>query len=203
MLAGVGMLAGVRFQALTVVAMVLAHPTASPAQTPLPTLPTGLQSCVQIPDSAARLACFDREMAQLTASAAASAASANSPSAQAASAPSPSAGPASADTHVVTLTPEQKIGLSVQQVDAIESGQPYQPHKSTDLQVHAHVASVSQRAGGYGVYQLDNGQIWVQTETRSDFHVQPGVDVTVSTGALGSFWISTDAHHATRVKRVR
>jgi hypothetical protein len=192
------MLAGVRYQALTVVAMVLACSTASPAQTPLQALPTGLQSCVQIPDSAARLACFDREMAQISASGASSAASAKSPSAK-----SPVAAPAGADTHVVSLTPQQKLGLSDQQVEAIESGQPYQPHKSTDLQVHAHIASVSQRSGGYGVYELDNGQVWVQTETRSDFHVQPGVDVTVSTGALGSFWISTDAHHATRVKRVR
>jgi len=45
--------------------------------------------------------------------------------------------------------------------------------------------------------------VWLQSETQSDFIVRPGDTVTITTGALGAYWMSTDVHHATRVKRVR
>jgi hypothetical protein len=53
------------------------------------------------------------------------------------------------------------------------------------------------------VFVLDNAQTWQQIELDLGFTVRIGQEVTISKGALGSFWLSADSHRATRVKRIR
>jgi hypothetical protein len=53
------------------------------------------------------------------------------------------------------------------------------------------------------VITLDNAQVWEQTEPRPSFSMSRGATVTITMGALGSFWLEVDSHNATRVKRVR
>jgi tRNA-dihydrouridine synthase len=52
------------------------------------------------------------------------------------------------------------------------------------------------------VVTLDNGQVWRQAETRASFEAHAGDAVTVSSGAIGSFWLATDVHNRTRVERI-
>ena len=69
--------------------------------------------------------------------------------------------------------------------------------------VHAHIVSVSRFMNERQVFVLDNVQSWQQIELDPDFTARNGQEVTISSGALGSFWLSTDSHHRTRVKRIR
>jgi hypothetical protein len=162
-----------------------------PAQTP----PAGLQSCVRIADDAARLACFDREMA---AASAVRPSRKDTPALTAAPLANPSQ-PAN-PSPPVTLSPQQKFGLAGDQIQPLEPGPMTAPPKLKELQ--AHIAKVSRRSDGHALYELDNGQVWLQMETRSEFFVRSGDGVTITTGALGSYWLATDSHNATRVKRV-
>jgi hypothetical protein len=71
----------------------------------------------------------------------------------------------------------------------------------TPTRLHAHIVRVS-RTADRQVFVLDNTQIWQQIELDPDFAARMGQEATISKGALGSFWLSTDSHRATRVKRV-
>jgi hypothetical protein len=73
----------------------------------------------------------------------------------------------------------------------------------TPTQLHAHIAGVSRSAGDRQVFVLDNAQTWQQVELDPDFGVRIGQEVTISKGALGSFWLAVDSHRATRVKRIQ
>jgi hypothetical protein len=73
----------------------------------------------------------------------------------------------------------------------------------TPTAVHAHIVSVSRSMNERQVFVLDNVQSWQQVELDLDFSARDGQEVTISNGALGSFWLSTDSRHRTRVKRIR
>ena len=140
-------------------------------------LPESVRSCTGISGNAERLACFDREVARET----------NSASALRESA--------------LPLTPEQKLGLSKARLQELESKTSGAPPSPTEFRVQ--IVSASSSADGLQSFVLDNAQIWRQTGIKSDFLVHKGDAVTITAGALGSFWLTTDAHHSTRVKRVR
>ncbi len=134
-----------------------------------------LFACAQLASDTARLACFDREIAEIRK---------KNPQTPASVAP----------------TAEQKFGLSDKQV--LELGAtPGQVPAPTAL--HAHIVSVPRYPIERQVFVLDNAQTWQQIELDLDFAVRIGQEVKISKGALGSFWLSTDSHHATRVKRIQ
>ena len=147
----------------------------------LPTLGMGdafsdsLIACTELTSDTARLACFDHAMEGMRKSTS--------------SAPS-----------VIALTPEQKFGLSNGQVRGLEATQGSSP---TPTAVHAHIVSVSRYMNQRQVFVLDNTQSWRQIELDPDFTARNGQEITISSGALGSFWLSTDSRHRTRVKRIR
>ncbi len=136
---------------------------------------TAILSCTKVPEDAQRLACFDREAAAL--------------------ASTPVAPP--------KLTPEQKIGLPREKVDALEAP----PDAVPEPQIKnftSTIKSVSAAPGNRRIFELDNGQIWRQSETKS-FAAHPGDQVRISKAALGSFFMElrSNKHVATRVSRVR
>jgi hypothetical protein len=135
-----------------------------------------LIACTQFTSDPARLACFDREIAEIR---------------KGAEGPSKSAGPAP--------TPEQKFGLSGAQARELEAKSAEAPPS----EVRAHIAGVSQEPSGRQIFVLDNSQTWQQIEPEPEFMLRNGQSVIISRGALGSFWLSTDPHRATRVKRIR
>jgi hypothetical protein len=98
----------------------------------------------------------------------------------------------------IALTPEQRFGLSNGQVRGLEAKQ-----GSTSTAVHAHIVSVSRSMNERQVFVLDNVQSWQQVEPDPDFTARNGQEVTISSGALGSFWLSINSRHRTRVKRIR
>jgi hypothetical protein len=134
-----------------------------------------LAACTELTADKERLACFDREMAEIRRN----------------SAPKPQA---------VPPTAEQAFGLSSRQVLALEA-KPGQVPAPTEL--HAHVVGVSRSAKDRQIFVLDNTQTWQQIELEPDFPVRIGQEITISKGALGAFWLAIDSHRATRVKRIQ
>jgi hypothetical protein len=132
-----------------------------------------LIACTELIADTARLACFDREMLEIRKS---------SPQPPTRAAP----------------TAEQQFGLSSKQVLGLEAG----PGQAATVE-HAHIANVSRAAYERQIFVLDNTQSWQQIELDPDFTARNGQEITISSGALGSFWLSTDSHHRTRVKRIR
>jgi hypothetical protein len=132
-----------------------------------------LIACTEISAETARLACFDREMREL---------GKNGPQPPTRAAP----------------TAEQQFGLSSKQVLSLEAG----PREAATV-VHAHIASLTRAAYERQIFVLDNTQSWQQIELDPDFTARSGQAITISSGALGSFWLSTDSHHRTRVKRIQ
>jgi len=136
-------------------------------------LPDSLIACTQLTSDTARLACFDHEIQEIRKKAE------NPPAA-------------------IGLTPEQKFGLSNGQVSGLEAKQGQAP-----TAVHAHIVSISANMNERQVFVLDNVQSWQQIELDPEFTARNGQEVTISSGALGSFWLSIDSRHRTRVKRIR
>ena len=163
-------------------------------------LPGTLHACRSITSDKERLACFDREVARLDAAMepaaiepkdATPASIQSKPSVQASAASKPKA----------PLAPEQTFGLSSDRIVKLEARQEGAPRVELK-NLTAQVASVSHNSAGRWVVTLNNGQVWRQAETRSDFEVAPGASVKISTGAMGSFFLQTNAHNWTRVERV-
>jgi hypothetical protein len=65
------------------------------------------------------------------------------------------------------------------------------------------VTKVSEQPGGDTLIELDNGQVWQQTQRRIGSIAEPGDEVTVSKGTLGSYFLIGKTRLSTRVKRVR
>lgn len=138
-------------------------------------LSDALIACAELTADTARLACFDRKIEEIK---------------KTTPRPPPND----------SLTAEQKFGLSKGQVLGLEDtpGQPAPP-----MVLHAHVVNVSGYMNQRQVFVLDNKQTWQQIELDADFPVRNGQEITISNGALGSFWLSIDSHRSTRVKRIQ
>lgn len=98
---------------------------------------------------------------------------------------------------------------AVQERKAVRAGDPFplrteEPRKPVSSpSIRARLTAVSTLPGDRLSFQLDNGQVWVQNESRSGFPSAVGDPVTIKKGALGSIWLVTDKRWGTRVHRVR
>ena len=168
--------------------------------------PAALRACAAEPDSAKRLACYDREMGRLPA-APQQAAGASKPdlAATPAPAPTPSAAPAPARVP----TPAQPQGSASAQVadsapaqasTSAPAPQAAPPHGVSSWKkifsggpawhLTARVAMLD-RSPGAMVLHLDNGQVWRQIGRASgDLTLHEGDSVTIERH-LGSYWLSS------------
>jgi hypothetical protein len=147
-------------------------------------LPPALADCVKLTRDTLRLACFDREVAKLIVNG--GTADKESHAAGAASAPA--------------LTPEQKLGLSKQSIEKLESSAGHAPEPT---ELHAHIAHVSSDGLGHMLFVLDNAQVWRQADADFNFIARSGDAATISPGAMGSYWLSVNAHSGIKVKRLQ
>jgi hypothetical protein len=150
----------------------------------------GLLACRDVTDAAARLACFDREVAALA------------PSLRAVG----SAPPASTTTAAKTPAhpvpdPQQQFGLPERAVAAQEIAAGRRAADATKIE--AHVARVAPAADGRVVFTLDNDQVWRQLAAEGDLLAKEGDAVTVSRGLLGSYWLQFKSGRGCKVTRLR
>jgi hypothetical protein len=184
-----------------------------------------LLACRALADSAARLACFDRESANLAgASPAVTAAgvaaptgppnmpaTSPAPSAPAPSAPAPSASastsaPAAASVGTqaaVASSPassKENFGLAPAVVSQKEVAAGARP---ADLKnIDAHIVAVSSTGTGVATFTLDNGQVWRTIAPEGDLLSKPGDGVTVSRGVFHSYWLQNKNGRGCKVTRI-
>jgi hypothetical protein len=166
-----------------------------------------LVACAGMTDSAARLACYDQEVAPL-AREVAGRARASSPAARA---PEPATAPASATATAPAPTPAT-VPASAATTSAASFGQEQLPReqrpasKEENLTLHARLTS--QKPAGPGLFNLylDNGQVWRHEDQVQGAYLKDGEAITIEKGALGSYRLTRDAGKSRnwiRVTRVR
>ena len=152
-----------------------------------------LLACRAIVDSAARLACFDRESASLAAP---------SPGAPTAVPGAPRAGAALTTPPVEqpAAAPKANFGLSAEQVNKKEAAAGKRPAEVKAIE--AHITAISSTGTGYATFTLDNGQVWREISPEGDLLAKPGDGVTLSRGILSSYWLQTRNGRGAKVHRV-
>ena len=135
----------------------------------------------------ARLKCYDDAMAALGVARNAK----SSPSSAAPAAPKLAAGSAA---------PED-FGLDAAAIRK-KRGEP-DPTSTAVTQLVARVKSVGHRPTGELSIELDNGQVWAETQRRAGSSLTVGETVTIRPGKLGSYFLSTHSGFALRVARIQ
>lgn len=69
--------------------------------------------------------------------------------------------------------------------------------------LQARIAAIEWLPRGQFVITLDNGQVWRQKTTQSIGSLEPGDQVTIRAGSLGSFRLSGSSNRSTQVRRVK
>lgn len=157
-------------------------------------LPASLKACGAIASDAERLACYDREMAALTAATAPASAPAAAPTAKAPAAVAATAPAAAAASQAEFGTNPELARAQRKKEKSAEDPKPEQ--------ISARVSELQVPKTGEFVVKLDNGQVWRRIEG-GPFSLEVGDAVTIRSGMLGSFWLVAADSQRTRVKRVR
>lgn len=162
-----------------------------------------LEACTRITDSAARLECFDRQMAQRKSQG--SDAHEGSPSS---SMPSPAAAPSGAPPSQSPPAPppaaaQPRVPPPAAPPPPLPApSQAPAPSPPRPTRFVATIVKLIPRGQEF-LFALDNGELWEQAESKSNFFIDAHEQVTIRPGVLGSFFL-TNAHHQTvRVRRVR
>jgi hypothetical protein len=136
-------------------------------------LPEAIARCAEIADNLERLTCYDRQ---------------NPPRPAKAGAPA---------------NPGADFGVNEEmmrkrQAAGEAAARPKDPDRLT-----AKVTRVFASATGETLVELDNGQVWQQIQHRIEAIAAPGDDITLTRGALGSYFLVSKSRLSTRVKRVK
>ena len=166
----------------------------------------GVLACRAITDSAARLACFDRETAALaSAPALSSAAAPAAPAAPAAAvaAPESSAAPSSAAAAPAHPAPDaqQSFGLSGSAIAAHEEAAGARPAKLAKIE--GRIVALALTGNGRTLFTFENTQVWQQLESDGDMLAKLGDSAIISRGLLGSYWLQLKNGRGCKVTRVR
>jgi hypothetical protein len=163
----------------------------------------GVLACRAITDSAARLACFDRETAELASAPASSAVAAPAPAA--AAAPESNAAPAIASaapkSAVPVLDAQQSFGLRGSAIAANEEAVGARPAELAKIE--GRIVALALTGNGRTLFTLDNTQVWRQLESDGDMLAKLGDSATISLGVLGSYWLHLKSGRGCKVTRVR
>jgi hypothetical protein len=171
----------------------------------------GLLACRDLTDSAARLACFDRETAALaTAPAESTAAAAPAAAAPQATASQAAVTPQASSTTAIAAAPvraapvldaRQSFGLSGSAIAAHEEAAGTRPAKLAKME--GRVVALALAGNGRTLFTLDNTQVWQQLESDGDMLAKLGDSATISRGLLGSYWLQLKNGRGCKVTRVR
>jgi hypothetical protein len=147
-------------------------------------LAAGLRDCALFAAPQARLRCFDTLAAGVTG------AGITSPGAAL-----PEVAPNSQEAG---LGAEDRFGREQALVNAASSG----PEALSEIQ--SRISALRRQENGRLVFELDNGQVWLQAESPSQaLQVKVGDAVVIRRAAMGSFLLVTEHRRSTRVRRSR
>lgn len=174
--------------------------------------PNNGNSCAQIADDAARLACFD-ETFQSAKEPEESRETAESVASRAEDVPQmptaetlPDVAAENIDGADVESPPASRTveSATVERVRAESFGKvDKSPAPATTSEVSGTVQRVSKRARGEHVVYLENGQIWQENFASSYFPVDPGDTVVIKKRRFGGYRLVTESGKGFRVERVQ
>jgi hypothetical protein len=162
----------------------LAHGLLSPGIAFAAGSEAAFMACASERDDARRLACFDAAAARARLQPAKAAAAAAEPATLAAA---------------PTLTKEEKFGL---RGDLKQEKVKQAPELAELESLSGKVTRVAAKPHGQLIVTLDNGQTWTEIQTNSGLRVKVGDQVTVKSGALGSYSLVANGR-SSKVTRVR
>jgi len=87
-------------------------------------------------------------------------------------------------------------------VDIARKRDPVAESKNENESLSGKIAALQEAPRGEYIFTLDNGQIWIQAELRSNIRFEVGDAVQIERGAMSSLWLAADHHRKTRVKRI-
>jgi hypothetical protein len=150
-----------------------------------------LSACTSVTDERARLKCYDDEMVRLGLKRPAAVAKApvatSTTTAAAAAAKKPAV--------------SEDFGLEGQALRKKKSVEA--PSEAEPTALNARVKAVSERALGELRIELDNGQVWIETEKHAGTLIAAGESVTVKPGRMGSYFLTRQSGPTVRVKRLQ
>jgi hypothetical protein len=88
-------------------------------------------------------------------------------------------------------------------VDIARKRDPVAVTKSENESLSGKIAALVEAPRGEYIFTLDNGQMWIQAELRSNIRFEVGDAVQIEHGAMSSLWLTADHHRKTRVKRIQ
>ncbi len=159
-------------------------------------VPQSIADCASQKKDATRLACFDREVAKLTQSAKSVVSTPVSPTV-----PRPSAPSVAIEQHKSVSPQEDEFGVSGDL--ARKRADAKKPVDTPLPELHASVTGVKSKPYGELVFELDNGQVWEQTEKKSTYIIKAGEQVVINQHRFGSFFLTTASGAVCRVRRTR
>lgn len=172
---------------LRLIAPFIVLATAAPAAAkdkeapPRPTQIQELYNCRDIADSAARLACFDREVGELQAA-------------------DTKRDITFADRETVKKTRRGLFGFTLPSLGLFGGDGDEDEIKSIDTTV----ASSSQVDGGRYRITMADGSVWIQIDDRRmALAPRPGQKIQIKTASLGSYFLSLEGRPSIRVRRER
>ena len=144
-----------------------------------------LTACRTIADNAARLACFDTQVAALEAAEAAREI-------------------AVVDRQQIRRTRRSLFGLRLPDLGIFSDDSDDDAEDGAAVnEINSTLQSVYTNAQGRLVYSLADGGVWVQTEGRRGQQPRPGQAIRIRRGPLGSYMASVDGRPGVRVVRQR
>jgi hypothetical protein len=175
----------------------LAHTAAS---APEASATSASHPCATLFEDASRLECYDETFgrpnrARPPAPPDVAAVTATAPSALAPQPAAPAAAPIAASRDLVS-----DFGLTREQQRAQIPGSVPDPGPSS---IEATVAQVRRSADGQFVVVLENGHVWAQNDPAVRVYLQPGEQVTIRKGALGSHLLVSVERGSVRVRRLK
>jgi hypothetical protein len=165
--------------------LALAQGSLSPALAAGTTASASFMACAGEQDDARRLACFDAAVAQVRTQPAP---------------PLESAAATAAAAAVVPLSKEERFGL---RGDLKQEKAKQAPELAELKELRATVTKVAAKPYGELILTLDNGQVWYEIQSNSGIRVKVGDQVTIRSGALGSYSVVAPNGRSSKVTRNR
>lgn len=98
------------------------------------------------------------------------------------------------------MDPKQSFGLPEGVVAAEEVAAGARPPEATTIS--AHITGLSLTPSGRATFTLDNGQVWREVESGGDLLAKLGDSVSISRGALRSYWMQLKSGRGCKVTRI-
>jgi len=102
--------------------------------------------------------------------------------------------------HALPKIESDQFGMTV---DIARKRDPAANPTSENESLPGKIAALQEAPRGEYIFTLDNGQIWIQAELRSNIRFAVGEAVQIEHGAMGSLWLAADHRRKTRVKRIQ